>query len=450
VTDAFSPEVLRRISEPALGLRGASGVEIVFTGSRTGLTRYANSQIIQNTVQSIARAYVRVVDESRFAVASTNRFHPGSLVAAAERALEAAHRSPDDPHFPGLPDPAEVGAAISVMRFDDATAAATPRRRAEAVAEILRVTGNHDAAGFYETSSHAVAVQSSTGIDCFDAYTRCVANLIVGSNGSTGYREASSHKESAIDVRSLATAAIKRLDRSKGTAEIPPNRYEVVLEPAAVALMLEFLSYMGMGAKQVIDGESFLSSRAGQMIADETVTVADDVRHPLSVGIGFDFEGVPKERMVVIDGGRAIGPVTDLRTSRLTGAPLSGHYSGSNEFGPYASNLVMDAGESSLGELIGAVDDGLLVTRLHYVNVLDRRAALLTGMTRDGTWRIRNGEVTTPVHNLRFTQSVLEALSSAHGVGRVLEAFPPDFGGFGSTVTPALHCEFNFTSTTSH
>jgi PmbA protein len=447
----FSPEDLRETSRPALELGGADGVEIVFTGSRTGLTRYANSQIIQNTVQSVARAYVRVVSGLRFSVASTNRFHPDSLVAASERALEAARQSPEDPEFPGLPNPADVGTASAVMRFDEDTATATPQRRARAVAEILKVAGDHDAAGIYETSSHAFAVFSSAGIDCFDAYTRCVANLIIASDDATGYREASSHEERAIDVEALANEAFEKLRRSEHPAKVTAGRYEVVLEPAAVAMLLEYLSYMGMGAKQVLDGESFLSSRSDQMVADQKVTVADDVYHPLSVGIGFDLEGVPKKRVAVIDGGRAIGPVTDLRTSRLMGAPLTGHYSGSNEFGPYASNVVMNAGSSPLEELVGAVDDGLLVTRLHYVNVLDRPATLLTGMTRDGTWRIRGGELTTPVHNLRFTQSVLEALGSAQGLGRDLAAFAPDFGGFGSNVAPALHCgEFSFTSTTSH
>ena len=118
-----------------------------------------------------------------------------------------------------------------------------------------------------------------------------------------------------------------------------------------------------------------------------------------SVGIGFDFEGVPKKRVPVIDRGIATGPVTDWRTSRKLNLELTGHHSGSTEFGPYAAHLVLEPGKESLGELIAGVDNGLLVTRFHYVNVLDRPATLLTGMTRDGTFRIRKGEVAGPVHN---------------------------------------------------
>ena len=129
----------------------------------------------------------------------------------------------------------------------------------------------------------------------------------------------------------------------------------------------------------------------------------------------------------------------------------TGHASGSDELGPYASHVVLEEGAESLEDLIGGVDDGLLVTRFHYVNILDRRSTLLTGMTRDGTFRIRNGELAGPVHNLRFTQNVLQALAAATGVGREAASFAPDFGSFGSTVAPALRvAEFRFTSTTSH
>lgn len=447
----FSPDDLSDITDPALQLPGADGVEILFTGSNIGLTRYANSQIIQNTVQSVVRAYVRVAKGKRFAVASTNRWDGQGLHAAAKRALEAARQSADDPDFPGLPDPAEVGTATPIMKFDEMTAAASPAGRADAVGAILKATRGFEAAGIYETGAHAYAVKSSTGINCFDAYTRCVMNLVVESNGSSGYREASSHRQDAVDVEGLARSAAVRLGSSVRVRQVEPGRYDVVLEPGAVAILLEYLSYMGMGGKQLLDGESFLSSRLGQMVAEPSVTVADDVRHPRSLGIGFDLEGVPKTRVAVIDGGRASRPVTDLRTSKLLSAPLSGHYSGSNEFGPYAANVVMEPGDLSSEDLIGGVDDGLLITRLHYVNVLDRPEALLTGMTRDGVWRIRGGEVTEPATNLRFTQSVLDVLKSVAGIGRDVEAFAPDYGSFGSNVAPALRCtDFNFTSATSH
>jgi PmbA protein len=448
---SFTPEEARRIGEQVVELPGADAVEVVVMGSTIALTRFARSQIIQNTIQETVRAYIRVAVGRRVASASTNQFNAKSIGATADRALESALKAPDDPEFPGFPSPAEVGAAAPVMRWDEATASTGADVRARAIADILALTQGSEAAGIYETSSHAYSVVSSSGMDCHDAYTRCVVSCLADIDGATGYHEASSHCRDAIDHETVARTAAGKARSGAGAGDVAPGEYEVVLEPAAVAMLLDYLSYAGFGAKQMIDGESFFSKRIGQRVARPSVTVADDVTHPLSVGIGFDFEGVPRKRVAVIERGTAVEPVTDYRTARRLGRQPSGHYSGSNEWGPYASNILMEPGDATSEQLVAGVADGLLVTRFHYVNVLDRPTALLTGMTRDGLWRIRQGEVAEPVHNLRFTQSVLDALDSECRVGRDLHAFAAEFGGFGSTVAPSLHVgRWAFTSATSH
>lgn len=430
---------------------GADGVEVVLTGSRTGLTRYAGSQIIQNTVKNDVRAYVRVVSEGRMATATTTQLDRDHMGRAAARALEAASASPPDPDWPGLPAPDEVGRAQGLMRWDDATAEASAKDRAEAVKQILDVAKVDNGAGVYETSGHSFAILSSEGVDCFDAYTRSVCTCLVDTGAATGWGEASSHSMAEVDVEVVARKSLDKAAAGESPSDADPGTYEVVLEESAVATLLEYLSYAGFGAKQVLEGESFLAERAGKNVASPLITVADDVFHPRSIGIGFDFEGVPKKRVAVIDSGRATGPVTDLRHARKMGVQLTGHGSGSNEFGPYASQVVMERGDRSLDELISEVDDGILVTRFHYVNVLERPATLLTGMTRDGTFRIRNGEVAGAVHNFRFAQSVLDALASVQSVGRDLGTVAADYGPFGSTVAPALRIgEFHFASRTSH
>lgn len=447
----ISDERARRAAAGALDLDGADGVEVVVTGSSTGVTRYAASQVIQNTYRLESRAYVRAVIDHRVAVASTTTIEPAAVAEAGRRALAAARVSPPDEEFPGLPRPDEVGRATPLFRWDDATASASPEDRAAAVRRILAAAETHDAAGTYETSAHGFGIFSTSGVACFDAYTRCVTTCLVDVGGATGWGDASSHRMASVDEEASARRALVKARRSAAASDGAPGVYSVVLEPAAVATLLEYLSYSGLGAKQVIEGESFLSTRAGDQVADPRVTVADDVTHDLSVGIGFDLEGVPKQRVAVIDAGRATGPVTDLRTAAKLQAPVTGHYSGAAEFGPYASNVVMEAGGSSLDQMIDAVHDGYLVTRFHYVNVLDRPNALLTGMTRDGTFRIRRGEIGEPVRNFRFAQGVLEALASVEAVGSELKAFAPEYASFGSTVAPALAVgEFRFASTTSH
>jgi predicted Zn-dependent protease len=446
----LSRESARRAAESVLDLPGAEGVEVVFTASRVGMTRFANSEIIQNTLKHELRAYVRVVVGKRSASATTTQLDPAFLQRAATSALEAAQASPADPDFPGLPSPDEVGRAEALFRWDGPTAAAGPAQRARQVGDLLGVVGSDKVAGIYETSSHAFAVISSAGIDCFDAHTRAVATCLVDSGKATGWGDESSHSVTEVDVEAAARRAGSKA-RHGAAHDASPGVYEVVLEPAAVATIVEYLAYCGFGAKQVIEGESFLVGKQGAQVAAPDVTVSDDVFHPRSVGIGFDFEGVPKRRVPVIDGGTATGPVTDFRTARQLGIEVTGHYSGSSEFGPYSANPVLEAGSTSLDDLVGGVDEGILVTRFHYVNVLDRPTTLLTGMTRDGTFRIRNGEVAEPLHNFRFTQKALDALASVRGVGGDLSAVAPDYGSFGSAVAPALRIgEFHLSSTTSH
>jgi PmbA protein len=430
---------------------GADGVEVLIAGSRTGLTRYAGSEIIQNTARDEVRACIRVVVGGKLATASTNQLDAEHMRRTAEGAIEAATASRDDAEWPGLATPGDAGRPSSLFRWDEATASCSPKERAQAISKVLDETGGHNAAGVFETSAHVYSVFSSTGIDCYDAFTRCICTCLVDSGTATGWGEASSAAAGEVDVRAAARRAVGKATAGTPAPDVRPGAYEVVLEPAAVAGLLEYLSYTGFGAKQVVEGESFLAALAGSRVADPAITIADDVSHPKSVGIAFDFEGVPRSRVAVIDQGTATGPVSDLRTARQLGVRSTGHYSGSTEFGPYAFNLVMAPGNVGLSELIGGVQHGLLVTRFHYVNILDRRATLLTGMTRDGTFRIAEGEVAEPVCNLRFTQSVLDALGSTLAVGDEVSAFAPDYGAFGSTVSPAVRLgEFNFTSTTSH
>ena len=441
----------RRAAESILDYPGADDVEVVVTGSRTGVTRFAVSEIIQNTVRNEIRAYIRVVTGKQVATTVTTQLDPDHMKRAAASALEAAQKSRPDEDWPGLPAPDVVGRAEGCWRYDDSTAAATPDARAGRVVRLLAAADTANVAGIFETSSHSFSVLSSAGMDCSDAHTRCVTSCLVDTGEATGWGEASSDRLDEVDAEAAARRALEKAKRGVGATDASAGHYQVVLEPAAVATLLEYLSYSGMGAKQFIDGESFLTGKLGEQLSAPTITLADDVWHDSSVGIGFDFEGVPKKRVAVIDRGTATGPVTDWRTSRKLGMEPTGHNSGSTEFGPYASHLVLEGGGESLDELIAGVDEGLLVTRFHYVNVLDRPTTLLTGMTRDGTFRINHGEVTEPVHNFRFAHSVLDALRATSGVGRDLAAFAPDYGSFGCTVAPALRVDdFNFASTTSH
>jgi PmbA protein len=451
VTRPFDHDDARNAVQGAFAIEGADSVEVVFVGSQSGITRFARSQVIQNTLKREVNAYVRVAVGNRVATSATNQVDDKRLREAAQRALEVARLSLPDEEWPGAPRPEDVGRAEGLFRWDDETADATADRRARAVIDTLAVAGSDNTAGFYETSSHAFSVLSSTGIDCNDAYTRCVVNCLVDLGGVTGWGEASSHAVADVDFEAAADRARDKAESAQDPVDATPGTYEVVLEPPAVQEMLEYLAYAGFGAKQMIEGESFFSLRRGQKVGAESVTISDDAAHPSSVGVGFDFDGLPRRNATLIDRGIASGPVTDLRTAKKLGVEPTGHSSGSNAFGPYAANIVMAAGDATHDELIAGVRKGFLVTRFHYVNILDRPQALLTGMTRDGTFQILDGEIGPAVRNLRFSQGALDALDSTTGVGRDLISRAPEYGGLGSTVAPALRIgEFHFSSAALH
>jgi PmbA protein len=344
----LTEERSREAAEVVLDHRGPDAIQLVIAASTSGVTRYANSRIIQNLARRELRAYVRAFVGGSKGSAVTNQLDSRHLRETADRAVEIAKASRPDPDWPGLPQPSNVGRARPVLRLDEDTLSAAPRKRAEAVQEMLRASEAENAAGVFETSAHAYAVYSSTGIACYDSYSRCVASCLVDLGDSTGWGDASSHAVGDVDVAAIGKRARAKADAGRNPLEAKPGEYEVVLESRAVFDLVDYLSYCGFGAKQVLEGESFLAAKAGTKVAAPCVTISDDVWHPQSVGIGFDLEGVPKQAVDVIREGVARAPVTDWKTAKQLGIASTGHSSGSDEFGPYAANTVLASGQHSL------------------------------------------------------------------------------------------------------
>ena len=201
--------------------------------------------------------------------------------------------------------------------------------------------------------------------------------------------------------------------------QIDPGEYEVILEPYAVSELLSFLGYLGFHALAVQEGRSFLCNEFGKKMVDEKVTIYDDGLDPGGLQIPFDFEGIPKQKVIFFEGGVAKEVTYDSFTARREGKSSTGHgLIAPNTEGPIPINLFMKGGESSLEEMIRSVRKGIYVTRFHYTNVVEPMKAVLTGMTRDGTFLIEEGEVKGPIKNLRFTESILRALSRVSAISK--------------------------------
>ena len=445
----IGPDEVRRVADTALNLPGADGVEVLFMHEWGGLTRFASSSIHQSTHSEDTGVRVRVVTDGRVGVAASNDFSPEGARRAAESALEMASVVAPDPLFPGLAPPTP---AADHRAFDEATAATTPEERADGVAEVIgQCPEGFTAAGAFETLGSEVALANTEGQFCYAPTSQAsVTTVVTGSEGGSGFAETFATAASAIDPAAIGKRAADKAVASRSPRDLDAGRYTVVLEPSAVSTLVGFLAWVGFGGRSLIEGRSCFSGKQGQQVGAPSVSIYDDAAADGTLGIPFDFEGTPRSRVDLIEGGVFKAAVYDMRTARQAGTRSTGHaLPPPNPEGPFPLNLFMAPGEASLDEMIASIDHGVLVTRFHYSNVVHPVESTITGMTRDGTFLIERGEIAHPVKNFRFTQSILEALSGTEMIGKDTELASEFF--FSASRVPALKVSsFNFSGRSDH
>jgi predicted Zn-dependent protease len=302
--------------------------------------------------------------------------------------------------------------------------------------------------GSFRTGTETIAVVNSLGIEA--AETRTVAHAItvmMGPDGGTGYAEGAAVDHRAIDAAALGREAAGKARATANAVALPAGDYPVVLEEYAVVDLLDMLGYLGFSALAVEEGRSF--AEPGRIVGSPLVTLVDDATDPAGTPASFDYEGVPKQRVVLVEQGACRDVVHDADTAARAGRESTGHgLPAPNTYGPFPLNMVMAPGREGRDELIGGLDRGLLVTRFHYTNPVHPKLAMITGMTRDGLFLVEDGRVVAPVRNLRFTQSYLAALAGVRAVGRERRLLR---GFLGSSLVPAVRIEaFSFTGVTEH
>jgi predicted Zn-dependent protease len=429
-----------------LDASSAGETEVVISAGEGALTRFADSAIHQNVVEADFQVRVRAVEGTRIGVATTTRADDRALREVAEQARESARYAPETPDFTGLPAARPIA---RVSAYAPGTSGYSPERRARDVKAVCDDALSHhlNASGAWSTSELELAVGNSQGVWAYDARTHASFKTVVMGENSSGYAERTAVDASTVDVAAAGREAIEKTLRSRDPTHLDPGTYPVVLEPYAVGTMLDYLSYIGLGALAVQEGRSFLNGHFGERLVGDNITLWDDGLDPAGVPMAFDFEGVPKQRVVFFNRGVVGGVVYDSYTAGREGKESTGHaLPAPNTYGPIPLNLFLAPGDADQAALLQGIKRGLWVTRFHYVNIVHPTRAILTGMTRDGTFLIEDGQITRPVHNLRFTQGVLEALSQVEAIGREALMLQDEVGG---TRVPALRiAEFTFTSAT--
>jgi PmbA protein len=454
VVTAREPESALALAEDVLAraLRiGATEAEVLVVAGDSSLTRFANSEIHQNVAERSVTVNLRHVVGRRIAVVSTGKIDPDGLRSLVHRAAAIARSCEELEDWAGLPAPvAGIGTipGNGAMAWAPGTAEATPEFRAEGVRAVIAAA---DAAGVtaygsFSNDAEAIAVANSAGIRAAEGRTSAqLLTVHMSPYGGTGYAEAVSMDATTIDAAALGREAATKARASDRPVSVPAGDYPVVLEEYAVVDITDQLGYVGFNALSVQEDRSF--AEPGKRIGSDLVTIVDDGADRHGLPMSFDYEGVQKQRVTLLEAGICRDVVYDAQTAARAGRASTGHaLPAPNPWGPFPLNAVMSAGTTSREELIGGLERGLLVTRFHYTNVVHPKLAIITGMTRDGTFLVEGGKIVGPVRNLRYTQSYLDALA---GVSAVSTERKTVRGFLGAAVVPALRIDgWTFTGVT--
>jgi predicted Zn-dependent protease len=452
----MSPNQQLELAAQVLALVRAGGAspaaEVTVERQALALTRFANSFIHQNLADETTTVYLRLHAGGRTAAGATTITGPDGLRELVARTGEAVRHAPADPGWPGLAPPAPLAGAAG---FDEPTAAAEPAQRAQRVRDFVDAAGGLETAGYCRTAhwstafanSAGQAVTGQTSEASMDGIARRAGAVEpsrgLHGSGSDGVARRTSVSLSDLDGALLGGRAAAKARAGVDPVELPPGRYEVVLEPTAVADLLANLAIWGFNGKALAERRTFAEPGVAQF--DPSITLVDDPFAGRSPGRSFDGEGTPKRRLVLVDAGVTETVVHDRRTAALVGggATTTGHAvpGGGSSWGAFPLNLGLEPGPGQRAAgpgggsspaptepvvvgpgaagLVEQVGRGLLVTDLWYTRVLDPRTLVMTGLTRNGVWLIEDGKVAAPVRNLRFTQSYPQALApgAVKGVG---------------------------------
>jgi PmbA protein len=394
----------------------ADETEAIIGSTAYALTRFANNTIHQNVAEEGLSVSVRAVLGQRTARASTNKIDEASIRQVCEAAMGLARLQPPDPELLRMP-----GAQTfrSVDRFYGATAELTPQARAETVRKVIERAEEDGltAAGVFSSGATATGLFNSRGLSAFHEETVSEFSVTMLGKTSSGWAKNTSPNVETLEPEVLADRAARKAVESAEPQEIAPGKYPVILEPAAVLDLLGFL-FFDFGGLAIHEQRSCLTGRLGQKLFGDNINVRDDVYHPLQAGAPFDGEGMPRQRVTLVEKGVAKNVVYARQTAQKMGSEPTGHgFPLPNEYGEAPMNIVMEGGKASIEEMVSTTDRGLLVTRLWYIREVDPFQKILTGMTRDGTFWIEDGQVRHGVTNFRFNQSVIEMLSNVEMMG---------------------------------
>jgi predicted Zn-dependent protease len=440
---------LKTLTESALKHSKADATKVLIFAWESGLTRFAHSFIHQNVAERNMQITVRCVNKKRIGEATTN--NAGRIENVVDQAQAMSRVSKPIPDFRGFPEPKPIE---PVETFIPTTYEVTPLKRAEICCAIINKSGGLKAFGGLSTSGLETCIANSNGLFVYNRSTSAIANATIMGDSGAGKAGAGSRDIRGINYGRVAQKATRKAKLAQKPVKIKTGKYEVILEELAVAELLQYLGYVGFNALRYQEGRSPFCGKLGKKVMGANMTVWDDGLDESGCPFPFDFQGVPKQNVVLVEDGVLKSLVYDHNTACKENRESTGHSIDDPVTGPIPLNLFMKGGTSSVEEMVSSTKRGILVTRFWYTNLIDPMTVTVTGMTRDGTFLVQDGEIKQAVRNLRFTQSILQAFSRVSESSKPV--FVPSGGNYGvpylcGAKVPALRIEdWDFTGISEH
>lgn len=404
---------VRALLERGLADSTAQATEFVFTDTREDLTRFGANAITQNVMKSSRSLSIRVQDGGREARVEISQVTPDGIAKGLKEVMEVVRLQDVDPTLLPMLANKQV-----YMPVDWATARDVgPEGRADAVLRAVEACKKDGAraSGTCSSSESRTVVLNSHGIYADGTRRDAEFSITAEKEGGSGWADtvATSHDDLEID---LAVAhALEKCLKGRNPRDIPVGDYPVALHSAAVGDLVKMFMWLAFSGQEYNEGRHFAVGKLGQKFFDSKLSVADDAWE--EPGLPFDYEGVAKKRTPLIEEGRFVGLVHDRHSAKKLGVEPTGHgLVQPNTWGPYAQNLVVKAGDVPREQILRGLKRGLLITHLHYINVVDRMDLSITGLTRDGVFWVEDGEIQYPVKNMRFTDSLLSLFGEIDAV----------------------------------
>ncbi|WP_116769510.1 MULTISPECIES: TldD/PmbA family protein [Maribacter] len=409
----YTKEEAKKILEKALSFSKADTCEINLSGYNSGNIRYARNTVSTAGFSSNQSLAVQSSFGKKSGTATIDEFDDASLEKVVRRAEELAQLSPENPEFMEPLGPQEYDEAIT---FSESTANITPEYRAEVASSSIVPADAKDvtAAGFLNDSAGFSAMINSKGLFAYNKSTDVDFTVTMRTNDGTGsgWVKRDFNDVDKFDADEAAKTAIDKAVLSREAKAIEPGKYTVILEPAASADLLRNM-FRSLNARSADEGRSFMSAadgknKIGQKIVDERVNIYSDPLNPEVPTATWNGQGQPLKKTSWIENGVVKNLAYDRFWAKEKGV----------EPVPFPSNAIMTGGDASLEDLIKSTKKGILVTRLWYIRSVDPQTLLYTGLTRDGTFYIENGEIKYPVKNFRFNESPIIMLNNLETLGK--------------------------------